>query len=386
MARQALIKDLPSLREAFQAFPGFGTGQSRQRALILALRECAQRLQQDEPIPFYSMREVAHFFSAPLRTTALAYEALDLEGLLHRIRGSHTMLAGKRNSSRQPVNAIVGLPIWLTSMITSPFEGSLQIEMDEQLRARGFVADSIFFRTGEECEPDFAGRLLRHNLDILIWQSPHPLSSHVLMSLRERGVRLILLQSTESSLRIPARNHLFDWQPAYHQMAARWVANGIRRVVVPEPTHLLARRALKSLVVLLESHGLEVASLPAEAKALSAELLKRRNAKTGPKADILAFMDPQTADSLCNGHPDLVEKISEHASLAFCRGPVRVPRLSTKRILVDVVQLDAAAVAGGVVDDLCDPQQSQESLRRTFQAEYFPQIVMKSNLEQPSAG
>src|SRR5690606_39275005 len=121
-------------------------------------------------------------------------EALDIEGLLARIRGSQTVLCGKQPSTRRPVSAVVGLPISLQAMITSPFECQLQMDLEERLRVRGFVADSIFFRPNEEFEPAFAERLLRHRLDIIIWHSPHPLASHVLLSLRERGVRLVLLQ------------------------------------------------------------------------------------------------------------------------------------------------------------------------------------------------
>ena len=381
MSRQRIIKDLPPLKEAFHLFGGFPAGYSRQETLTQALRQCALHLQREQPRPFYAMREVASHFEASLRTTALAYQALDMEGLLHRIRGSQTMLAGKSHSLRQPVTAIVGLPIWLTSMILSPFESALQMELDERLRSRGFVADSIFFRTGEECEPDFATRLLRHNLDILVWQSPHPLSSHVLMSLRERGVRLVLLQSLESPLSVPARNHLFDWQTAHREMAARWQAAGIRRVTIPRPTHLLARRALKSLVAVLEKFPFELRVVEAEEKALAKAFPEPARPSGENKSEAIAFIDPQTADLLCNGYPDLIERLSRTARLAFCRGPVRVPRLGTRRIGVDVVELDPAVVAQGVVDDLCDPQQKHEGLRQTFRAEYHAQILMKSPVE-----
>lgn len=382
MARQRIIKDLPPIQEAFLSLSGVKPGHSRQKALIEALRKCALKLQRVDPRPFYSMREVADHFSAPLRTVALAYEALDLEGHLHRIRGSQTMLAGRKNLSRRPVSAVVGLPIWLTSMIISPFECALQIELDEILRSRGFVADSIFYRTGEECEPDFASRLLRHNLDILIWQAPHPLSSHVLMSLRERGVRLILLQSVESPLSIPARNYFFDWQTAYREMAGHWEAGGIRRIFIPEPAHLLSRRALRNMIPVLEQHPFEIRIFEPTAKALALEFPDRKASPPSEGTDVLAFMDLQITDTLCNGHPDLIEQISRRSRLAFCRGPVRVPRLSTKRIHVDVVQLDPSLVAGAVVEDLCDLKQKQEGTRRTFQAQFHSQIIMKSTLDQ----
>ena len=381
MARRAIIKDLPPLSELLKAYQALLPGRSRQQALTMAIRNIALSLQQDEPLIFYSIREIASGLSAPLRTTALAYEALDMEGLLHRMRGSYTLLLGKQAATRRPVNGVVGLPIWHTAMVTSPLEAVYQREMDEQLRSYGFVVDSIFFHTGEECEPNFATRLLRHHLDTLIWHSPHPLSSHVLLSLREHGVRLVLIQAQESRLSIPARTHLCDWQTAYHEMAANWRASGIMRVIIPRTTYLPSQRAIKGLLPILEAFGLETALIEPEQKAL-AEFFKDSDPQKS-KTDALAFVDLSTADKLCNGYPDSIEKIAMHTRLAFCRGPVRIPRLATKRIRVDVVQLDPVSLVRSVVEDLRDPEQTHEGPRHTFAAKYSPQIIMHSPLVPP---
>ncbi len=327
-------------------------------------------MQGDSPCPFYSMREVAEYFGVPLRTVALAYESLDLEGILHRIRGSQTMLTGRKPSTRQPVNAIVGLPIWLQAMITSPFECNLQIELEERLRARGYVADSIFYRSREDFDPDFTERLLRHNLDLIIWQSPHPLSSHVLMSLRERGMRLILLQPTENTLNLPSRTHLLDWQPAYHQLLKHWTELGIKRVVVPEPDNLVARRAIRKFKTQLAESGLTYVSVEASPEGLQSSKMEPNSEKS-----VLAFFDFQIADNLCNGYSDLIEQIASEHRLAFCRGPVRVPRLTTLKTEIDLVQLNPIELAEKVVEDLCDPHQTQEGTRSTITATFH---VMQS--------
>ncbi|MBE2204718.1 MAG: hypothetical protein IAE94_10305 [Chthoniobacterales bacterium] len=386
MARRALLKDLPPLEEVFASFPGFQDGFSRQQTLINALRDCAKKLQRDQSRHFYSVREISHHFSIPLRTTALAFETLDIEGLLHRIRGAHTLLTGRNFVSRKPVNGVVGLPIWLTSMITSPFQCAFQSEMDEHLRTRGFVADTIFFNAGEDRDPDFANRLLRHNLDFLIWQSPDPLSSHVLMTVREHGIRLILIQSTESSLGIPSRNYLCDWQPAYRQMASHWKSQGIRRVLIPTPPQLLHRRAAKMLASILEEHRMEVLTMEPDEKSLSSRCARSPKASSQPVRDVLAFVDFSTADHLCNGYPDLIENLSRRSLLAFCHGPVRVPQLSARRICVDLVHLDPKELAQAVVKDLSDPRQTHEGLRKTFTAEFIPQIILKSTLDQHFSG
>lgn len=377
MARKRIANDLPPIEEAFASFRGFLPDQSRQQTITQLLRQCAANLQGQEARPFYTMREVAAFFGAPLRTVAISYEALDMEGALARIRGSRTMLPGKQSLTRQPVNAIVGLPISLQAMITSPFECHLQMELEERLRARGFVADSIFFRPGEDYEPSFAERLLRHNLDIAIWHSPHPLASHVLLSLRERGVRLILLQAAESPLSIPCRAHQLVWQTAYRNMVAHWAKEGVRKAFFIEPTHLLSRRALKQLAPVLQEHGIAMQTIDATEQALSEHLLATppERGKTA-----LAFMDSFTADSLCNGYPELIEQISTRSRIAFCRGAVRVPRLITRRICVDLVDLEPVAIADGIVADLCDVENKQEGVRATIEAEYQPQVIIDTSV------
>lgn len=380
MARKRIANDLPPIKEAFPSFTGFTPEQSRQQVITGLLRECARALQRKDARAFYTMREVAAFFGAPLRTVAISYETLDMEGFLARIRGSQTMLSGKKSSPRQTVNAIIGLPISLQSMLASPFECQLQMELEERLRARGFVADSIFYRPNEDYEPSFTDRLLRHNLDIVIWHSPHPLASHVLMSLRERGVRLVLLQSAEAPLRVPARGHLLVWQNAYRDMAAHWAKAGIRKAFFVEPVHMLSRRALRQMPAILNEHGIALETIEATESALSHHLA---NPPATPGQTVLGFMDFITADTLCNGYPELIDRISTHTRLAFCRGAVRVPRLITRRICVDVVDLNPVALANGVVADLCDVQNTQEGQRATFLAEYHPQIIVSSGVERP---
>ena len=382
MARKRIVNDLPPIKDAFPAFRGFTPDESRQQTITQLLRETARTLQRKEARSFYTMREVAAFFGAPLRTVAISYEALDMEGFLARIRGSRTMLSGKKASTRQPINAVIGLPISLQSMLASPFECQLQMELEERLRARGFVADSIFFRPNEDYEPAFAERLLRHNLDIVIWHSPHPLASHVLLSLRERGVRLVLLQPAESPLRIAARAHLLVWQTAYRQMITHWAGAGIKQAFFVEPAHLLSRRALKQLGPILQESGIGMHTIDATEQALS-QHLAATDAAAG-KA-VLAFMDFLTADALCNGYPELIDRIAATTRIAFCRGAVRVPRLVTRRICVDVVDLDPVALADGIVADLCDVQSKQEGLRATFHAEYRPLVILSAGIGGPEA-
>ena len=120
MPHAYIVRRIPPIKSAFAAFAYSPESGSRQSTAQTALRRVGRRLQRTDPQPFYSMREVAAFFSLPLRSVALIYEALENEGLLIRIRATQTKLAGKKPVATKPVSGIVGLPLWTPAFVTSP--------------------------------------------------------------------------------------------------------------------------------------------------------------------------------------------------------------------------------------------------------------------------
>jgi uncharacterized protein (UPF0212 family) len=369
-----LAWDLPSLNEAFPSFKGFESTENRQEVLIRMFRDWITDLQRADPRPFYSMREISTYFSVSLRTAAIVFERLEREGLLYRIRGSKTMLAGKSARRCRPVKGVVGIPLSLASMITSPFEESLQRDLDERLCANGYVADTIFFRSGEDCEPDFADRLLDHHLDIVIWPWPNPLSSQVRLSLRERGIRLIVLRSDEAPSATSVSTYLLDWEPAYRAMARTWKTEGITRVIIPKPSHPVSQPALQTFIAVLQAQRLNVhvveSSDDAVTVALSISGFNRQ------KSDVLAFADSETADQFCRRSPHILESVSIRARLAFCRGPVSTAPFKAHNLHADLIQLCPNVISTRIVKDLCLGSHRYDSVCATFEAKYYPRVKL----------
>jgi len=374
MARKRIRRDLPPLVEVFHDFGGFSEVTSKQQALLETLRTAAKALQQVDAQPFYSMREVVEYFKLPLRTVALAYEALELEGILNRIRGSQTLLAGKTTSSREPIRAVVGLPIWLRAMVMSPYSRAWNLELEERLRESGFLADLIFFREDELRRPEFAKRLVQHRLDMVIWHTPHPLSSSTLLSLRDHGVQQIVIQSTETHSSFPLPTYLQDWSPAYQKLADAWLQLGIRRVIIPEPVYLPSKRALKNFSAILTQYGLEVVFTKGSAAHLR-ETLSESNDK---KSCVVAFMDQQGADAICNEEPVIIEEIIRQSRVAFCRGPIRIPYFNHRKDKVDVVGFSPIEMAKRVVDDLNKLPVMPKSIIHTFEPELHLQLAFST--------
>ncbi|MBC2603783.1 GntR family transcriptional regulator [Puniceicoccus vermicola] len=376
MSRKQVERHLPPIEDTFTNFGGFAPNASRQAMLLRTLREATQRLRGKDSIPFYSMREIAHYFGVPLRTVAIVYENLELEGLLNRIRGSKTMLVGTSIAPSKPVRALIGIPLWLHAVVVSPYSRLLHWELEERLRHCGFVADIIFFRGDEVNRPEFAERLLQHNLNYIIWHTPHPLSSHVILSLKDSGVKQILIHPSDnfSSLSLPT--YYQDWKSAYRQMSSDWRANGIKTVLVPEPTYMPSQRAMKSFAATVGTRDLDVRFIEGSAADLHKAALKQPENST-----VVAFLDQLGADTICNEEPVIIEQILQHCRVAFCRGPLRVPYFHHRKAQADLVRFSAREIAEKIVNDIRDNKIPGEGPIHTFKAMYEPQAAFGSNSE-----
>lgn len=379
MPHHHIVRTLPPVQAAFAAFKGFASGQSKQRTLLHEMRRAAKKLRKPSPVSFYSMREVADFFSLPLRTVAIVYEQLEREGLLNRLRGSQTMLAGKKAAPRTTVRGVVGLPFWLFSVAVSPYGSELLIELGERFRKVGFVTDFIFFRTGEDCRSAFAERMLHHNLDLVIWQTPHQLSSQVLLSLHDRGVRQIIVQSPETPLNVPATVYHQNWHPAYQEMAKAWAAAQVRKVFVPKPAYLPSHFALKGFSSILNASGISVEIIEGTAE----NFLEKTSAACSQKKCAIAFMDLQSADSICNSYPQQMETIAKKTKVGFCRGRVRIPYFFQRGVRADVIAFSPSEIAQQLVEDFSHSLVAITNIRRTFTAVYQPEFDFAGESEQP---
>lgn len=365
MARKQVERTLPALSEAFASFCEFPPGISHQSALLKELRSAARQFRTKDSRPFYAMREVARFFHVPLRTVAIAYEQLELEGLLNRIRGSRTMLVGKTRSPRKPVRGIVGIPLWLHAFVVSPYSRYLHWELEERLRQCGFVADIVFFRGDEVAQAHFTERLLEHNLDYIIWHTPHPRAQQTLLSLKDSGVHQIIVQPADNPTSMPLPTYFQDWRSGYQQMGAHWASSGIRIVLTPKPVYLPSLRALKSFTATLEAAGLEVQLVEPSAEALL------RAAQDLPQQDCgVAFLDQLGADTICNENPVEIEKLLEFCRVAFCRGPIHTPYFRHRDAKVDLVRFSPEEAANRIVNDLRDNKIPHPGETPTFHAIY----------------
>lgn len=374
MARKTVYRNLPSLEEVLGRFTGMPSRQSHQQAIAAMLRKVAKKLRNSKPQPFYSMREAARFFGAPLGTISIVYQTLEREGIINRIRSSQTMLAGKAVLPRDSVRGVVGLPIWLHSMVLLPYTRTFAMEIEERLRRSGYVADFIFHVTKEdEADPEFAMRLLRHRLDVVVFHNPLATSRQNLLSLRERGVRVLVIQRNEARADLPAVIYLQNYLPAYRKLALRWHQAGIRKVWLWSPMEALAYKAeAETFRAVFQKQGLELETI----NDVPAQLLNKIRQRKSCADSAVAFIDSTHSEEICNREPQLIEQISRHARIGFCVGRVRVPYLQSRNIKADVVEHSASELAGRLADDICRLSIIPDGYCHTFVAQYEEQVAL----------
>lgn len=359
---------------------GFPNGKSRQQIIHDELREVADRLRSNVPQPFYSMREIANHFQVPLGTVSRVYKRLENECIISRIRSSHTMLMGRNVLPRTAVRGVVGIYIWLRSMINLPYTSSLVMGFEQRLRRIGYVTDVIFHsETNEEITPAFASRLLEHPLDIVVLHTPLPGSRQNILSLREHGIRVIVVQRKDSYSELPALMYLQDYLPAYQQMALRWREVGIRQVLICTPPACLHNRSeLNIFRRILQQHGLKLELSQDSPRTL----LKKFGRRTKKVSNALAFLDGDFCEKFCNLEPQAIEQLSRVVRLAFCVGAVRLPYLQSRQIKADVVDFSPTEIVSRISSDIGRLSVLADGVCHTFTAHYQEQIALYDDVRE----
>ncbi|MGB8355647.1 MAG: hypothetical protein WCD79_17240 [Chthoniobacteraceae bacterium] len=377
MSRKAIPRALPLLEEIFPDFAGFPESASKREALTGELRVIAKGLRAARPQPFYSMRDIAKYFTLPLSMVGLAYKALENEGILTRIRGSRTLVASKAVSPRKHVRAVIGFPTWMHSLVVSPYSKALHIELEDRLQENGFVADFIFFYNNQDKHLDFAERLLRRNLNIIIWHTPAPAMSQVMHVIADHGIQQIVMQITECTAVFEHPIYRLDWQCAYHAAGEEWRRCGIRHVILPYPARMHSKRVLGMFTEVMKEKGMSVEVIESSAQALhsKAKLLS----DSAPV--MVAFLDQVGAELLFNERPVVMEEMLRFSRIAFCRGPIRVPYFECRGLSADLVGLNAGAIAGKLATDLRMLPDIPRKILDTFHAAYTPDVAF-SNCRQ----
>ena len=363
--RKPLVLMLPPLAQACRKFHGFEPTDNRTRLMTDLLRGVIRKHRRASPHPFYPMRTVAHFFGVSVPTAATVFAALEREGLLRCVRASRTLVEPRTGRPRATVRGVVGLPLWQAGFVQFHDWREFYNELEPQLSQHRFVATPVFFQNPEQANPEFASRLLSHRLDVLVWFTPHRNSLHIVQTVADAGVRVILITDHPDGLPFPG--YTLSWRKAMAGAFAEWKRTGITEVAVMgwnerSPNTPILRR-------LLDDTGFAL-TVPAEQgkdwPAFVASLAQR------PDVGVF-FADQFLANSLALHNPEATQRLLQHNRVLITRS-LMLPGTLLPGAKVDAAFIDWTAVAGRIVTDLLADRVPRSATQGAIEAHWLPRV------------
>lgn len=340
MSRKFDRTTLPPLRDVLKPSPS--SDDNNLRRAIREIRQVALALRSEQNLPFYSMRELATCIGVPLRTIAIAFEHLESEGLLLRLRGSHTKLLGHSSQPLKKLAGVVGMPVWIFGLRHFIYRRTLARALGDALWNHSISIDTILYWEYEDLDHTFIERLLHHHIDAAVWFQPFRHNLEAIGHLKDRGVRSLVISDQE----IPnlSAHVVIDWQPAYEQVLAFWKKNhGIRKAILVEgPPHTAPR--LRLFEELASRHGI-ACSRHKSSPELPGQLARGKPLAGGTA---IALFDDHASTEFSMRDPEAFLQLADRHRILFAREIPSIPfaapgRFPCERLCYPVQEIVKAA-------------------------------------------
>ena len=362
MARKRIPRLLPALATLHPHFRGFRPDQTAVNELLPLLRAAIRRVRGEETKLFYSQHTIAGFFRVPQSTAHLVYKKLESEGLLTCVRGSGTLVLGRTAHPRVQPRGVVGLPIWMKGLSMLPYWSRFFVCLEDALSRSGFVADTVFFSSKAEVDPDFGERLLARHLDYCIWLYPLPRTLPILQRLADGGVRTLAVVEPEMTLSSPGlRQYRIRWNRAFTSALTSWKQDGIQDIRLVGHPHLLARPSEPTLPALAR------AGIPYEMRSAVDPGSEAMHSKTG-----ILYADEYAQFGVCHQSPAALMDLMRRTRVLMKNSvPLEDP---PPDVLVDVVAVEWDKLARRMARDLAAPSPISSAQPTIIHAKWFPRV------------
>lgn len=329
MSRKFERPSLPPLAKVLKSFRGFAKEDNKRGRVLERLRKIVAELRRPENFPFYSMREMAAGLAVPLRTVAIAYQKLESEGLLLRLRGSHTQLLGFDHGSQTKIAGAVGLMLSIYSFRHYVHHRAFARQTGDALWKQSVIIDNVFFWDGEDSQSDFSDRLLRHHFDFAVWFQPLTHNRECILLLRDRGIRTLAISDAELHV-VPAEIQI-KWDQAYLKVLRHWkLKYQIEKIALPEEGQRTPARQ-QYFEAIARSEGLECLRFP------STPDIATRLAKPGalPNRCAIALLDEMGTVEFCLRDPQAFQFLAKHHRILFGRDLPSIPFAAPNHLHVE---------------------------------------------------
>lgn len=341
-------------------------GQGKTDGLLETIRHLALKQQKNAPQIFLSLREAAKRFGVPVSAMATVYKKLTDERILASIRGSHTMLTGRKAVRHLKVRGLIGLPVSLSRFHTFPDYQRCLTRICDELHARGFLTSTIFFEKPEGQPEAVLKQLKSEKVSAVIWLLPDSADDETALRLRDLGIRFVGVNLTPL-VGMTCRYEV-DRQKAIRAIMRGWRADlEISGAIIVRITRDRAtdEERLKKLQALVESEKVacEIATLRddhigAFLKSVCAKKTGGVILPAGPAA-LLGWRAPET-----------LAEVFRACRIALIDGPMYLPFAEkAPAVTADVVTARWSAIAKRIADDLLAGEAFDDSEKVIFEAQ-----------------
>jgi hypothetical protein len=358
MARTKIIRNLSPLPR-----PARSNGAPPDpTAIRQILRSLAVKNQREQPRAFYSLREVAKEFKAPVSMIAKLYREMEEEGLLSRVRGSKTVLNGLRYNRRR-VRAFIGLPALVSAFITIPDYREFLNCVRRELWLRGFATSMVFYEPEEIREGKLAEQFRSYGVDAVVWLSPSRSAHEALLRLADMGIRVVLVSQIGTPV-MPSRYYL--WRERGMEAVLReWRdKKSVRKTTVIDSNEYRSPVTEEILRVTLEAMQIDV-TVRTFRHGLAHEFVKELSQL---KTDGIIFPSSALVSMFSFQNPDAFADLLRTHRVALMDGAVDVPFAKATHAPVDLVTFDWPAVAETIVNDLVTLEAFDRNRHSTFES------------------
>ena len=293
------------------------------------------------------------------------------------MRGSKTILNGRRYNRRLSVRAFVGLPASFSHYVSIQEYRTFLVCLERELWLRGFAATTVFFRSNEVANGTLFDRLKSCGLDAVIWLQPGRTAREPFLRLADLGIRAIAI-SQIGTPSLPSRYYMWR-ENGMDTLLRDWRdRNAVHKITLVTSEDWRGGVTDEVLRVMLDNLGIESVVRIFDQPDTSAFLRELSGIKTHgiifPHVGLLsmfAFRSPVELVSLLQAQ-----------RVAFVDGPTDLPFSEIPDSPVDIVTFDWGAVSESIVNDLITREAFDQNLHATFHAEAYLRVPLSRFAEE----
>jgi hypothetical protein len=320
-------------------------GETRSDALFRLLRQVARSSRAAQDQTFYLLREVAGHFDLPLSMVSRVLSRLESEGLLGGIRGSRTVLPGRKFDHHLFIRGVVGIPVSIFRFSAFAEYREFVLVLRRKLRRHHFMPAAVFYEQAQDRVDFLSERLFDARADHVLWFSPRRVAAEILPILRDAGMQVNALGDSAENA-IPCQYQI-DREDALRTMLRAWRAAGVSATVVlsggrgasaadeERYRSLSAEEFLPSKIVRLEETS-------------AAGAIRRMSRRQGCGV----LLTRAAASFLALRQPGSLAALTKERRVGLIEGPVTVWFGTISGGPVDLISLDWERIANEIIADL----------------------------------